>query len=52
MRDEREVHNFLYGVGSEHCKPGLAARHNVRMIAENIKRVRRKCTRAYVKDGG
>ena len=51
MRDERQVHSFLYGVGREHRKARLTARHNVGVIAEDIERVRRKRSCAYVEHG-
>ena len=50
VRDEREVHNFLYGVAGEHRKARLTARHHVGMVAENIERVRRQSSRADVED--
>ena len=39
VRDQSEIHNFLNGIGREHRKTRLTACHNVRMIAENVKRM-------------
>ena len=36
VSDEREIHNFLNGIGSEHGKTRLTASHNVRVIAEDV----------------
>ena len=52
VRYEREVHRLLDGVGREHGKAGLAARHNVRMVAEYVKRVRCERACADVENGG
>ena len=49
--NEREIHNFLNGTGSEHCKTGLAASHNVLMIAENIEGMSGDSTCADVEYG-
>lgn len=39
VRNERKVRNFLHGCACKHCETGLAACHNVAVIAENGKRV-------------
>ena len=52
MSDERKIHSFLYGSGSEHRKTRLTACHNVGMIAENVKSVSCNRSRADVENGG
>ena len=52
MSDQSQIHNFLNGAAGEHCKTRLAASHNVRMVAENVKRMSGKSTRAYVENRG
>ena len=52
VSDEREIHRFLDGVAREHRKTGLAARHDVRMIAENVERVRGERACAYMEYRG
>ena len=52
MRDERKIHNFLYGRGSEHRKSGLTACHHVTVIAEDRKSMRGKRTSADMKYAG
>ena len=52
MSYESEVHNFLYGSGSEHGKTRLTCAHNVRMIAENRKRMSGKSTCRYMENAG
>ena len=37
VSDQRKVHNFLNAVRCEHSKTGLAASHNVRVVAEDVK---------------
>ncbi len=49
MRDQREIHDFLHGGGGKHGKTGLAAGHNVRMVAEDGERMRRKRTGGNMK---
>ena len=43
-----KVHNLLYRRLAKHCATCLTACHNVRMISENGKCVRSKCTGRYV----
>lgn len=52
MRHEAQVHDFLHGVGREHRKARLTARHDVRMVAENAQRVRGKGACRNVEDAG
>ena len=39
MGDQRHVHRFLHAVGGQHGKAGLAAGHDVGMVAEDRQRV-------------
>ena len=50
MGDRSEVHVFLDGVGAEHRHAGLAAGHDVRVLAEDRERVRADGSRADVQD--
>ena len=52
VRDKRKVHDFLHGIGGQHGKTGLTARHYVRMVTEDVKRVRGKRPGADVEHGG
>ena len=52
MRNQSKVHNFLNGVGSKHRESRLAASHNVGMVAENVKRMSGKGSRADVENAG
>ena len=52
MRNSRQVHDLLRIGLAQHCETGLAASHNVRVIAENVQRVRSYGTRGYVEDTG
>ena len=52
MSNSRQVHDFLRVGLAQHCETGLAASHNVRVIAENVQRVRSYGTRRYVEDTG
>ena len=48
VRNRGKVHDFLHVAFGEHGKTGLAARHNVGMIAEDVKGLRCHGTRTYV----
>ena len=50
--DHRHIVRFLDGVGGEHRKAGLAARHHVALVAENAKRVGGERTGGNMEDGG
>ena len=52
VRYQSEIHNLLYGVGRKHRKARLTARHNVRMVAENVKRMCGKRSCADVEHAG
>ena len=52
MRDQRHVHRFLNGVGGQHRKAGLAAAHDVAVVAEDRQRMIRQRARAHVEHGG
>ena len=52
MRHEAQVHDFLHGVGRQHRKARLTARHNVRVVAENAQSVCGKRARRNVEDAG
>ena len=52
MGYECKIHDFLYGGGSEHRKAGLAASHNVTVVAENGEGVSCECTSADMEDAG
>ncbi len=52
MRNEREIHNFLYGTACDHRKTRLAASHYVGMVSEDIQRMRRNRARRNVHDHG
>ena len=52
MRDKRQVHNFLDGVGSQHCKARLAAAHHVAVVAEYVQRVVRQRPCAHMEYAG
>ena len=47
-----KVHNFLYGVCSEHSKTGLSCSHNVCMVAENAQSMCSKGSCGYVEYAG
>lgn len=50
--DESQIHDFLNAATCKHCKARLTARHNVAVVAENVKRVISKRTCAYVENRG
>ena len=52
MGDEREVHDLLDGVGAQHRKAGLAASHDVAVVAEDVERVICERTRADMEHRG
>ena len=52
MGDESEVHDFLDAVGAQHRETGLAAGHDVGMVAEDVERACGKRTRRNVEHGG
>ena len=52
VRDQREVHDFLHGSGGQHRKAGLAAAHDVAVVAEDGQRMRRQCARAHMEHAG
>ena len=52
VRHEREVHDLLHRAGSEHRKAGLAAGHNVLMVAEDVQRMRGDRARRNVENRG
>ena len=52
MRHCRKIHYFLRVGGSEHGKPGLAAGHDVLVVAENGQRVRGERTCGAVNYSG
>lgn len=45
-----QVHDFLHAAGSQHGETGLAAGHDVLMVAENVQRARRQGAGRYVED--
>ena len=47
-----KIHNFLYGSGSEHCKTGLAACHNVAVVSEDGEGVSGERASGNVEDTG
>ncbi len=51
MRHRGQIHNFLHVALSEHGKAGLAAGHDVGLIAENGQRVRRERAGRHVEHG-
>ena len=48
VSNKRKVHNFLYGVGTEHCKSRLTACHYVGVVSEDVERVVCQSSRADV----
>ena len=52
VSDEREIHDFLYGVGCEHRETCLTTSHYVGMIAEDVEGVSGKSPRADVEHAG
>ncbi len=52
MSDESKVHNFLNGAVANHSKARLAASHNVRMVAENVKGVSSQSARRNMHNHG
>ena len=50
--DRGQVHDFLDGALSQHGEAGLAAGHDVAVIAEDVQRLGRDGTGRYVKDAG
>ena len=52
MGDQGQVVRFLDGVAGQHRETGLAAGHNVAVIAENVQRVIRQGTGADMEDRG
>ena len=47
-----QVHDFLDVAFGQHCETGLAACHDVGMVAEDVQRMGCQGTRANVEDGG
>ncbi len=52
MRNARQVHNFLYGVGSQKSEARLTACHNVGMVAEDGQCLCSQRTRRYMEYAG
>ena len=52
MRHEAQVHDLLHGVGRQHGKARLTARHDIRVVAEYAERVRRESPRRNMEDAG
>ena len=52
MRNKRKVHDFLHGRGSQHGKTGLAAAHDVAVIAKDRQGMRRERTGADMEHAG
>ncbi len=50
VRDGRKVHDLLYVALGEHRETGLAARHDVGVVAEDVQRVRGDGARRHVED--
>ena len=49
MCNRSQIHNFLHAGGAQHSCTGLTACINVGVITKNIQRMRRYCTRGYIK---
>ena len=52
VSDSAEVHALLNGVGAKHGKTGLAAGHDVGVVAEDVQRVARDAAGGDVEDAG
>ena len=52
MGNQRQIHNFLNGSGSQHGKPSLTASHYVRLITEDVQRLRGQGARAHMEYAG
>ena len=52
MGHKRQIHNLLYGSGGKHCEAGLAAAHNVAVVAKDGKGMVREGTGGYVEYSG
>ncbi len=52
MRNARQIHNFLYGVGSQKSEARLTACHNVGMVAEDGQCLCSQRTRRYMEYAG
>ena len=50
MRNGTEIHNLLRVIGAEHCITCLTAGINIRMISENIERMRGNTACGYMDD--
>ena len=51
MRDGGEIHDFLNVAFGQHAETGLAARHDVGMVAEDVQGLRGHGTGAYMENG-
>ena len=49
MRHGGKIHDFLHVALGEHSEAGLAAGHDVGMVAEDVERMRRHRTRTHMK---
>ncbi len=47
-----QVHNFLYGAGSQHSETGLASAHHVGVVTEDRKCLSSQCTCGNVENAG
>jgi len=52
MGHGRKVHDLLYRPGAEHGESGLAAGHDILMVAEDAQGVRSQCTCRHVEHAG
>ena len=52
VRYAAQVHDFLHGAGAEEGETGLAAGHDVGVVAEDGERVGRNGTRGHMEDAG
>ena len=52
MCNSAEIHNLLNVAGAKHCKAGLAASHNVTVVAENVQCMRSDTTCGYMDNTG
>ena len=52
MGHKRQIHNLLYGSGGKHCEAGLAAAHNIAVVAKDGKGMVREGTGGYVEYSG
>ena len=50
VRDRGQVHDFLHTARAQHGKPGLAAIHDVGMVAENRQGMRADRTRRHMQN--